>query len=68
VLLAKYAPDLDPMEQVLAKFKTRRRKAGARTCHAVSDACAQLLNTCPPAKCAASIRNAAYAQIQMLNV
>jgi transposase len=30
--LPKYSPDLNSIEQVFAKFKTLRRKAGARSC------------------------------------
>jgi putative transposase len=61
VFLPKYSPDLNPIEQVFAKFKTLRRKAGARSCQAVSQACAQILTQYPPEECAASIRNAGYA-------
>jgi len=43
VFLPKYSPDLNPIEQVFAKFKTLLRKAGARTYEAVSDASAQIL-------------------------
>ena len=36
VFLPKYSPDLNPTEQVFAKFKTLLRKAGARTYEAIS--------------------------------
>jgi putative transposase len=39
VFLPKYSPDLNPIEQVFAKFKTLLRKAEARSYEAVSDAC-----------------------------
>jgi transposase len=39
VFLPKYCPDLNPIEQVFAKFKTLLRKAGARTDEAISRAC-----------------------------
>ena len=61
VFLPKYSPDLNPIEQVFAKFKTLLRKAGARTYEAVSDACAQILDQYPPEECAAYIKNAGYA-------
>jgi transposase len=61
VFLPKYSPDLNPIEQVFAKFKTLLRKAGARSYEAVSDACAEILTHYPPKECAAYIRNAGYA-------
>ena len=42
VFLPKYSPDLNPIEQVFAKFKTLLRKARARSYEAVSQACAQI--------------------------
>ena len=39
VFLPKYPPDLNPIEQVFAKFKTLPRKAGARSYEDVSQAC-----------------------------
>jgi transposase len=61
VFLPKYSPDLNPIEQVFAKFKTLLRKAGARSYEALSQACAQILIQYPPEECAAYIRNAGYA-------
>jgi transposase len=61
VFLPKYSPDLNPIEQAFAKFKTLLRKARARSYEAVSQACAQILTQYPPAECAAYIRNAGYA-------
>jgi putative transposase len=61
VFLPKYSPDLNPIEQVFAKFKTLLRRAGARSYEAVSQACAQILTQYPPTECAAYIRNAGYA-------
>ncbi len=61
VFLPKYSPDLNPIEQVFAKFKTLLRKAGARTYDAVSDASAQILAQYDPDECAAYLRNAGYA-------
>ena len=50
VFLPKYSPDLNPIEQVFAKFKTLLRKAGARSYEALSQACAQILTQYPPAR------------------
>ena len=61
VFLPKYSPDLNPIEQVFAKFKTLLRKPGAKSYEAVSQACAQILTQYPPEECAAYIRNAGYA-------
>ena len=61
VFLPKYSPDLNPIEQVFAKFKTLLRKAGARSYEAISDACGKILAQYPPAECAAYLNNAGYA-------
>ncbi len=61
VFLPKYSPDLNPIEQIFAKFKTLLRKAGARTYDAVSDASAQILAQYSPDECAAYLRNVGYA-------
>jgi transposase len=53
VFLPKYSPDLNPIEQVFAKFKTLLRKAGARSYEAISDACGKIIAQYPPAECAA---------------
>jgi putative transposase len=42
VVLPKYSPDLHPIEQVVAKFKTLLRKSGARSYEAVCQASAQI--------------------------
>ena len=47
VFLPKYSPDLNPIEQVFAKFKTLLRKAGARTYEAISDACGKIPRPVP---------------------
>jgi transposase len=61
VFLPKYSPDLNPIEQVFAKFKTLLRKAEARTYDAVANASAAILAQYPPEECAAYLRNAGYA-------
>jgi transposase len=43
VFLPKYSPDLNPIEQVFAKFKTLLRKAEARSYEAISEACGKIL-------------------------
>jgi transposase len=62
VFLPKYSPDLNPIEQVFAKFKALLRKAGARTYDAVSDASAQILATYFRAERANYIKDAGYAE------
>ena len=54
------SPDLNPIEQVFAKFKTLLRKAEARSYEAISDACGKILAQYPPAECAAYLKNAGY--------
>ena len=61
VFLPKYSPDLNPIEQVFAKFKTLLRKERARTYESVSAACGQILTQYSSKECAAYIRNAGYA-------
>jgi transposase len=61
LFLPKYSPDLNPIEQVFAKFKTLLRKAQARTYETVSDACGEILAQYSPKEGAAYIRNAGYA-------
>ena len=60
VFLPKYSPDLNPIEQVFAKFKTLLRKVGARTYEAISDASAEILAQYQPAECAAYLKIAGY--------
>jgi putative transposase len=58
VFLPKYSPDLNPIEQVFAKFKTLLRKVGARSYEAIADACGEILAQYPPAECAPYLKNA----------
>jgi transposase len=58
---AEILPDLNPIEQVFAKFKTLLRKVGARTYEAISDASAEIPAQYQPAECAAYLKNAGYA-------
>ena len=48
VFLPKYSPDLNPIEQVFAKFKTLLRKVGARSYEAVSRAAPRSSPDIPP--------------------
>ncbi len=61
ILLPKYSPDLNPIEQVFAKLKHLLRKAAARSRDAVSDAIAELLHTYTPDECGNYFRNSGYA-------
>ena len=56
VFLTQILPDLNPIEQVFAKFKTLLRKAEARTYDAVVDASAAILAQYPPEECAAYVK------------
>jgi transposase len=59
-LLPKYSPDLNPLEQVLAKFKHLLRKAAARTREAVCAAAGEIMDTYTPEECANYFRNCGY--------
>jgi len=63
VFLPKYSPDLNPIEQVFAKFKTLLRKVGARTYDAASG---EILKRFPASECAAYLRNARKAKSRRL--
>ena len=60
-LPAEILPDLNPIEQLFAKFKTLLRKVGARTYEAISAACGEILKRFPASECAGYLRNARYA-------
>jgi transposase len=61
ILLPKYSPDLNPIEQVFAKLKELLRKAAARTVETVTVAIGHLLELFSPQECANYFRNAGYA-------
>jgi transposase len=61
LLLPKYSPDLNPIEQVFAKLKHLLRKAAARSREAVCSAIRQLLDTFSPTECASYFTNSGYA-------
>ena len=52
----KCSRDLNPIEQVFAKFTTLLRKAEARGYEAISDACDEILAQYPRAGCAAYLK------------
>ena len=60
ILLPKYSPDLNLIEQVFAKFKHLLRKAAARTRETVCNAIADLLGSYTPDECANYLRNSGY--------
>lgn len=62
ILLPKYSPDLNPIEQVFAKLKHLLRKAAARTRDEVCTAIGALLGTYSADECANYLKNSGYVQ------
>jgi putative transposase len=60
LLLPKYSPDLNPIEQVFAKLKHLLRKAAARSRDAVCTAIGKLLETFSQAECTNYFANSGY--------
>jgi len=60
LLLPKYSPDLNPIEQVFAKLKHWLRKAARRTVDAVCSAIGQILDTITKTECNNYFENAGY--------
>jgi transposase len=60
ILLPKYSPDLNPIEQVFAKLKHLLRKAAARTIETLVAAVGQLLDVYTAQECANYFANAGY--------
>jgi transposase len=60
--LPKYSPDLNPIEQVFAKFKHLLRKAAARTLDTVVAAIRDLLDAYTAPECPNYFANAGYTQ------
>jgi transposase len=58
--LPAYSPDLNPIEQVIAKLKHLLRKAAERTKETVWRKIGSLLDQFTPQECENSIRNAGY--------
>ena len=59
--LSPYSPDLNPIEQVFAKFKHPLRKAVERTAEANWRRIGNLLDNFPPVECANRFRNPGFA-------
>ena len=61
ILLPKYSPDLNPIEQVFAKLKHLLRKANARSGEAIRTAIGEILRAFTPQECANYFTNSGYA-------
>ena len=60
LFLAKYSPDLNPIEQVFAKLKHLLRNAQARTFAAICLALRQILQAFTPGECANYFASSGY--------
>lgn len=60
LLLPKYSPDLNPIEQVFAKLKHLLRNAAARNFDTVAIAIGQALHSFSPQECANYLVNSGY--------
>jgi putative transposase len=60
LLLPKYSPDLNPIEQFFAKLKHRLRKAQQRSVDGICDAIAQILDATSPQECSNYLAEAGY--------
>jgi transposase len=58
--LPPYSPDLNPIEQAIAKFKSHLRKEAARTFETLIEAIARTLDKFTPQECTNFIANAGY--------
>ncbi len=58
--LPPYSPDLNPIEQVFAKFKAMLRRASARSVEALWTAIRDLLGAFTPAECGNHLANCGY--------
>jgi transposase len=63
LLLPKYSPDLNPIEQLFAKLKHWLRKAAQRTVPTVCDATGEILDAITSTECANYFINAGYRSI-----
>lgn len=61
--LPAYSPDLNPIEQVIAKLKHLLRRAAERTKEAVWQRIGSLLDQFTPQECENYIRNAGYGSV-----
>jgi putative transposase len=60
ILLPKYSPDLNPIEQFFAKLKHWLRKAAKRSVETVCQAIGEILNRTTPDECSNFFANAGY--------
>lgn len=58
--LPPYSPDLNPIEQAIAKLKALLRKAAERSIDALWSKIGTLLGEFTPQECAAYLRHAGY--------
>ncbi len=58
--LPPYSPDLNPIEQFIAKLKALLRKAAARTKEALWAAVGEVLERCSPEECRNFLTNSGY--------
>lgn len=63
IFLPPYSPDLNPIEQLFAKFKHLMRKAQERTHEATWRKVGELLDLVLPTECANYLRNSGYAAV-----
>ena len=61
IFLRPCSPDLNPIEQMFAKFKLLLRKAAGRSVEATWKRIGELLNAFSPAECLNYLRNLGYA-------
>jgi transposase len=61
ILLPPYSPDFNPIENAFAKFKSRLRKAAARTIETLETAIAEAFHTFTPEECSNYFQAAGYA-------
>jgi transposase len=59
--LPPYSPDLNPIEQAIAKIKAHLRKAKARTLDALYDRIGEIVQRFGPAECRSYFTNSGYA-------
>jgi len=62
LLLPKYSPDLNPIEQFFAKLKHHLRKAQPRSLDAVCETIATAIDTVTPSECSNYFAHDGYAQ------
>jgi transposase len=61
--LPPYSPDLNPIEQAIAKIKAHLRKAKARTVDALYDCIGDIVRRLDPTECRNYFTNAGYASV-----